>query len=187
VASRVLFRHPPLAFWSAASAVLALVAVLVAVLAAAPGVGRGPDGVETASRSTADQRGQVLLLRSEVAELIVLARDPGPELFARAGELADHTAAQAGRNIEPLSSGYRRLADELAALAALGPTGPALAPGSGPDPTPGGWEPVTLSSLTGDGEAPSVSAPPGFSPSEVSLQLSRVLLAADRLAALAWS
>lgn len=102
-------RHGPLVFWVALSVAL-IVAVPAVLSQTRPS---GADGVVSASQ----QRHELAELRTHLALLVALARNPDVALAKESAAIADRARDAARRADQRLAAGYLELADELDGLA----------------------------------------------------------------------
>jgi hypothetical protein len=197
-------RHWPLAFWVTAGAVLAVTAVVV--LWSAPDRGDSAPALASA----AQQRHELLEVRSHLALLVTLGRDPGPELALESAAVAVRARDAATRSPQALADGYLELASELDGLAELvrarfGGDAAAAEPGQAggghaagdvrlsqletaptlPDLPARGEVVLDDAMLLAPGDLPAVSGE-AEGRSEVALRLTRILALADRLVPLTW-
>lgn len=154
---KLLFRHPGLSFWTAATL---LSSVLLAVVVSVPQLPDMPDS----STSRPAERAVVLNLRTELAELVTLARYDDEALSVRAGQLRQQVLVSAGRTSGEIADGYRTLAFELLTLSQL----------------------AASATVSGGAEAEGSPAVQPVEHRSVSAQLARVLQAGDQLVGLAW-
>jgi hypothetical protein len=105
------FRHAPLTFWVSLSVALGVLAVAALTITPA----QLPDSRERASVS--QQRHELLELRTHLALLVTLARNPDRTLADEADDLAVRAHEAATRAAPALSAGYSELGSGLEELA----------------------------------------------------------------------
>lgn len=187
ISARTLLRHPPLAFWAAAALFLSAAAVVLAVVDPLP--------ERAADIPLRETRSDVMGFRSEISGLVVLARHDMGALAEKARELSDHALSQSERHSASdgaIQRAYLVLHVELDALsdtAAKMADGPSSKAPGHPDSDASSGLGVESEAEPNQAEGASSGKESGSDPvGGVSLpdRLSRVLHAADLLAAATW-